>query len=261
VIAEAAGISPNAAAKAVTALAAAGTVIRTPGPVEHGRKTADVWSLSPARAEKTDPTPVPDDAAGSVPVSGAPVAAPDLRVLIVAQQLTADPGGVTIADLADASGLRTAIVARVLTAMEYADAARRMSADDGTEMWVRGETDPARVDLADVPTHSVCPTCGHRARIRSATGTRHSQSNAPGVNGDGQPTLREGELRAMVAEFVAAHPGHEFTAGDIARELRRSPGAVQNCLGQLLADGTIGYADTDARKVTASPVVPAGVEA
>jgi len=152
------------------------------------------------------------------------------------------------------------VLGRVLTAMEYAEAARRVTADDGTETWVPGEADPATVDLADVPTHAVCPTCGHRTRLRPATAGRRPVS-VPGINGDGQPKLRKGQLRAMVAEFVTAHPGHEFTAGDIARELRRSPGAVQNCLGQLRAAGTIGYADADARKVTAKRATPAGTEA
>lgn len=259
-VAEATGISPRTASKALAALAAAGTATRAQGPVEHGRKSADMWTLSPAPTEEIESPRTTADATSDAPVSGVSAASADLRVLIVAQFLAAHPVGVTVADLASASGLRSVVLGRVLTAMEYADAARRVTTDDGTETWVAGETDPATVDLADVPTHSVCPTCGHRARIRPATARR--QASAPGVNGDGQPKLRKGELRAMVAEFVTARrPGHEFTAGDIARELRRSPGAVQNCLGQLLAAGTIGYADPDARKVTAKQPVPANTEA
>ena len=172
-------------------------------------------------------------------------------MLLVAEILASQPDGVTAAEIANSSGLRAVIVGRVLTAMEHAIAARRLPSYDSIEMWVRGDGDPTTVNLADVPTHTVCPTGGHRTRVRPASAIRRSVAAEPGINSDGQPKLRKGELRAMVAEFITAHPGHEFTAGDIGRQLRRSPGAVQDCLGQLLADGTITYTGTDVRKVAA----------
>lgn len=52
----------------------------------------------------------------------------------------------------------------------------------------------------------------------------------------GAPRLRNGELRAMVAGHLAAHPGEEFTPTQVAKGLGgRSAGAVANALAALAA--------------------------
>jgi hypothetical protein len=188
---------------------------------------------------------------------------------MVAAVLGDHPDGVSAADIANESGLRAQVVARALAAMQAADAARILPAPDGStvdgptpdgpavELWVRGETDPATVDMANVPMFTECPTCGHKTRLRTATGARRTGPGAPGINGDGQAKLAKGELRQLVLDFINRHPGHDMTAGTIARELGRSPGAVSNNFDHLIREGLITAVDPDGRTVTALASTPA----
>lgn len=170
------------------------------------------------------------------PVSPAPVGSADhIKVVMVAAILGDHPDGVTAADIVTESGLRAAIVGRVLVAMELAGAAVRITdPDSGTETWTRGKADLDTVDLSAVVSWKVCPECGHRTRMRAGVAVTRSVSTEPGRNADGQPTLAKNALRTLVAEFLTTHPGHEFTAGTIARELNRSSGAVGNALAKLV---------------------------
>lgn len=198
-----------------------------------------------------------DTAEPATPVSAPPAMseADRFRLLIVAGYLGDHPDGITAADLAEQSQLRPAALARLLGAMEVAGAARRLPADEsGVERWVRGEADPATVDLANAPTHTTCPTCGHRRRITVTVGRSNRASGDPQTNSDGQPKLPKGELRAMVLKFINDNPGQILTAGIIAKELARSSGAVRNNLDYLLAQGLIQHADDgDGKEVTALP--------
>jgi len=213
---------------------------------------------TPVSAVPVSAVPVSAVPVSSVPVPGAPVGSADhMKIVMVAGVLGDHPGGVSAATVADESGLRVAIVGRVLAAMEVAGVAVRKPADaSDVELWVRGDGDLTTVDLANAETFHEC-TCGHRHRVRTAVGTRRTAS-APGANSDGQPKLRKGDLRAMVLEFINNRPGHVFTAYDIAKELGRSPGAVINNFEYLLREGLVGYADADGKKVTALEAATAG---
>src|SRR6266571_3336805 len=96
-----------------------------PTPTRRTRKTA---ATAPAAVTPDETaTPAPDE-------TGAPVGSGDhLKIVMVAGILGDHPDGVTAAGIADESGLRAAIVGRVLAAMETAGAAVRKSAttDDG----------------------------------------------------------------------------------------------------------------------------------
>jgi hypothetical protein len=208
-----------------------------------------------------DPDPVPDvdttdqpapaapdtDSTADEPVSAPPVAptspapvgsADHMKIVMVAGILGDHPDGVTAADVVTESGLRAQIVGRVLSAMEIAKAATRTATDDEAELWHRtAEADLSTVDLSAVVGWKVCPECGHRTRIRNGVATGRSVATEPGRNADGQATLGKNELRTIVHEFLTAHPGHEFTAGTIAREIGRSSGAVGNALAKLVTAG------------------------
>lgn len=185
-----------------------------------------------------------DAPASGAPVSGAPVGSGDrLKIVMVAGILGDHPDGVTAAAIVEESGLRAAIVGRVLAAMETAGAATRKPADTadesgtpGAELWVHGEADLETVSLAAVATYHEC-TCGHRHRVASAVRIRATGPVAPGHNSDGQRTLGKNELRAIVKDFLWAHPGHEFTPTTISKEIRRSSGAIGNALDNLVNSG------------------------
>lgn len=224
------------------------TTDTTPGATDT--TTAQAPPAPDSGAQPTpDPQPAPDSPdsaeAGQAPTAGTP----NLQVMMVAAVLDAHPDGITGANLATASGLQPGVVAKVLTAMEATGAARRIPPPDetGVESWARGDnTDLAVVDPAKAPTHTECPTCGHKRRIVvNVGGARRNGNGEAGVNGDGAAKFRKNELYNLVRDFITTQPGHVFTHGDIARELSQrhgreiSSGAVRNNVDRLLNEGAI----------------------
>jgi len=213
----------------------------------------DPTATATATATATDPTatdpanaPVSGAPVSGAPVSGAPVGSGDhLKIVMVAGILGDHPDGVSASAIVDESGLRAAIVGRVLAAMETAGAAVRKSpgepADEsdasGVELWVRGDADLTTVDLSAAAVRVVCPTCQRPMPRRNTVSVARTGTAAPGHNSDGQRTLGKGELENLVRDFLRANPGHEFTALTISRELGRSSGAVGNALAKLVTKG------------------------
>src|SRR5437899_3403663 len=147
-----------------------------PDPADTPTETTDPTATDPAPAEATETStgdtpanaPVSGAPVSGAPVSGAPVGTGDhLKVVMVAGILGDHPDGVSASAIVDESGLRAAIVGRVLAAMETAGAAVRKPAttDDGepdpngAELWLRGEADLTAVDLTAAAVRVVCPTC------------------------------------------------------------------------------------------------------
>jgi DNA-binding transcriptional ArsR family regulator len=207
----------------------------------------------PAQPDTADAAPEPpataDAGAEGTAVAADESARPrpaDRKVLIVAGVLGDYPDGATVDVIADACGLGIASVARILAAMEAADAARRIPADPDTstpERWVPGEGKASDVDPN--PPAPRCPTCGQV--IRPAR-TSPAAAGRAGVNGDGAEPLGRNVLRGAVLEFINAHPGHVFTPQTIADELGArlgrviSSGAVRNNCTTLAAAGAIQLA-------------------
>src|SRR6266536_1183677 len=177
-------------------------------------EATDPTPTDPAPAGATGDTPADAPVSGApvsgAPVSGAPVGSGDhLKIVMVAGILGDHPDGVSASAIVDESGLRAAIVGRVLAAMETAAAAVRV----------------------------VCPTCQRPMPRRNTVSVARTGTAAPGHNSDGQRTLGKGELENLVRDFLRANPGHEFTALTISRELGRSSGAVGNALAKLVTNG------------------------
>ena len=210
----------------------------------------DPTATDPTPAEASGDTPANAPVSGApvsgAPVSGAPVGSGDhLKIVMVAGILGDHPDGVSASAIVDESGLRAAIVGRVLAAMETAGAAVRKppgepadeSDPSGVELWVRGDADLTTVDLSAAAVRVVCPTCQRPMPRRNTVSVARTGTAGPGQNSDGQRTLGKGELENLVRDFLRANPGHEFTALTIARELGRSSGAVGNALAKLRHEG------------------------
>src|SRR6266540_3282035 len=225
-----------------------------PDPADTPTETTAPTATDPAPAEAIETStgdtlanaPVSGAPVSGAPVSGAPVGSGDhLKIVMVAGILGDHPDGVSASAIVDESGLRAAIVGRVLAAMETAGAAVRKSpgepADEsdasGVELWVRGDADLTTVDLSAAAVRVVCPTCQRPMPRRNTVSVARTGTAAPGHNSDGQRTLGKGELENLVRDFLRANPGHEFTALTISRELGRSSGAVGNALAKLVTKG------------------------
>lgn len=221
----------------------------TDGATEPAPATADPATEPAPAIDTTDEpveAPVSSAPVSGAPVSGAPVGSGDhLKVVMVAGILGDHPDGVSASGIVDESGLRAAIVGRVLAAMETAGAAVRKPATTtdgepdpaGPELWVRGDADLTTVDLTAAAVRVVCPTCQRPMPRRTGVAVVRTGPVAAGHNGDGQRTLGKNELRNIVRDFLAAHPGHEFTPTVISREIGRSSGAIGNALDKLVISG------------------------
>jgi len=199
--------------------------------------------------DRTDEAPTAEkttDAPEEVPVGPRQ---PDLKVLMMAGVLGDHPGGVTAAEAITQSGLAPAVGDTILAAMEVAGAAKRLPvADDGTELWMRGDADLATVDPAKAPTHVVCQTCGHTRPIRrtGATGRRANGTGGTGrasgvINSDGSQKLAKGELERQVEAFMRdLGPGHRLSPVTMGRELGgRSSGACGNAMDKMTGRGVL----------------------
>ena len=244
-IAERSGKARSTVDKALRQLADAGLIVEVDRGDDAAEGTPTRWQPTPD-AEDGDGTDDGQDDDGNEAADAPARPRPaDRKVLIVAGVLGDYPDGATVEAIADASGLGAATVARLLTAMAQADAARRVPADPeaGTpELWQPGEGKASAVDPNPAPER--CPTCGQVIRA-SRTSTAGSANGSGAVNNDGSQPLARGVLRGWVLEFINAHPGHEFTPQDIATELSAqhnreiSSGAVRNNCTKAAAAGRI----------------------
>src|SRR2546430_802426 len=76
------------------------------------------------------------------------------------------------------------------------------------------------VDLSRAILREVCPTCNRPMPRRNTVNVSRTAGPArAGLNNSGQRVLGKNELRDIVRVFLAEHPGHEFTAGDISKEI------------------------------------------
>src|SRR6266545_2229879 len=227
------------------------TTTTAPDPTDISTTEAtDPTATDPTATDPTATDPAPTGSTGdtptNAPVSGAPVGSGDhLKIVMVAGILGDHPDGVSASAIVDESGLRAAIVGRVLAAMETAGAAVHKppteSTDEsdppGVELWVRGDADLTTVDLSAAAVRVVCPTCQRPMPRRNTVSVSRTGTAGPGHNGDGQRTLGKNELRNLVRDFLRNNPGHEFTPTTIGRELGRSSGAVGNALAKLVISG------------------------
>src|SRR4051812_27471580 len=212
--------TPDETATPATDPAPTETAPAVPAPPD----TADGETTGNAASDAPTEAPVSGAPVSGAPVSGAPGGSGDhLKVVMVAGILGDHPDGVSASAIVDESGLRASIVGRVLAAMQTAGAAvRKPPADDGgAELWVRGDADLSSVDLSAAAVRVVCPTCNRPMPRRTTVTVTRTGPATPGHNSDGQRALGKNELRAMVRDFLHAHPGHEFTPTTIGRELSR----------------------------------------
>jgi nitric oxide reductase NorQ protein len=82
-------------------------------------------------------------------------------------------------------------------------------------------------------------------------GTSTTPATATGPGGPGR--LPAGELRRRVAGFLVDHAGGQFTAGEVARGLGRSSGAVGNALTVLAGRGEAEQTCPKPVRYTATP--------
>ena len=103
------------------------------------------------------------------------------------------------------------------------DSASTRSADTSSPNDTSGPVEETRVTVADAGGGSRGDSGRHREHLPRAAGAR-------------QVRLAAGQLRGLVEEFLAEHPGDHGPV-DIGHALRRSSGAIANALERLVDTG------------------------
>lgn len=219
----AAKIGKSTAQKILVKWAADGSVTRTAGIVEGGRRAADLWAITEVDTQD-DPTPVDTPAAEDADTTDItrvePVAldAPDADDATVTegdpaeQTNTAANGTQDPADSGEAAPVEAAPVAEV------------------SDPTAANGTDGAVTDV-DKPTED-------------------------GTEATGEKTARlaPGGLRGMVEDYLRDHPGEEFGPTAIANALGgKSSGAVSNALDKLVEGGVAAKTQDKPRRFALAP--------
>ncbi|MFI7578285.1 MarR family transcriptional regulator [Micromonospora sp. NPDC049497] len=205
-------------------------------------------------------------------VAAVQAARPGDRKVMAIKGVLADYGddGATLDLIVAESGISHPSASRLLTAMEQADAARRLPGPP--ERWIAGPTKASEVDPNPQPRR--CPLCYQVIRglaaAPSATaavlplirpdGTLHVVApdgathvvtlprrrppRAPGLtasvsrrsdataNADGSPPFGRGELEKLTLDVLAANPGRAMSPQDIAT-------AISGQLGRAVSSGAV----------------------
>ena len=194
----AAKIGKSTAQKILVKWAADGSVTRTAGIAEGGRRAADLWAITEVDTTQTDPTvvdtPAADDADTTDTTQVEPVA-PDVP--------DADDATVTEEDPVEQT---------------------ETAADDAQD-----PVEPEAADLVDA--EPVVAEVSEPAADGAATDGDKPTEDGADATGAKKARLAPGGLRGMVEDYLRDHPGEEFGPTAIANALGgKSSGAVSNAL-------------------------------
>jgi hypothetical protein len=279
-IANAAGVSRTSAAKALNAMEAAGQAVRTPGDGAGRSKTPDTWTVAPATEDTVDNveelrSAVSEDSADDTTLTAdEPGRTPAEDAVATAEPgtgTTAGGGGPGSAvqdavKILEAEAERRAKGEAEIRKAQADEEARRQKIDaDLRRARTKEETRRALADLLaavtttyaavisdddDVVTAGLERINAEMAAVRRAAKATAPRFVTPRAAGGDRSAPRP--LRPLVEAHLTAYAGKEFTAGEIAKVLDRSPGAVANALDTLVGQGVVELTCEHPRRFRAS---------
>lgn len=207
-LAEAANIGRSTAQKLLVKWASDGSLTRTVGIANGGRRAADLWAITETA---TDPTGADHHvSAGEVDMADTAQAGPPSAV----EQNTSDT-----LDAAPAADDPTEPMDTPSTDDDQVSDYGR-SADDGPTGDRPVQKQPA-TKVGDVPSDDPSTTADEAQVSVGAKGGR----------------LASGALRGMVEDYLRDHSGQDFSPNTVGKALNRSAGAVHNALEKLVTGG------------------------
>ena len=244
----AAKIGKSTAAKILVKWEGDGSVTRTPGIAEGGRRAADVWAIADT---DTAPDTAVDGTDSDTATEGAPAderAAEDTAPADTTQdEPTTAPAVPDRADIPDDATPTEEELTESVDAEPTAAPAPEDAQDstDTTDDAVPEQTEPA--DAEPASTQATTPAA-------DAT----PDEAIPTASGDGKDgksdRLAPGALRGMVEDWLRDHPGEQAGPTKIAKDLGgKSSGAVSNALDKLVEDGVAVKAQDKPRRFALAP--------
>ena len=238
-LASTAKIGKSTAAKILVKWAKDGSVTRTPGIAEGGRRAADLWAITDTdvgtepttdHTRTDDHTPTDNTSMDGVSASdadSADSAQPDTHPDTTAPETTVADAKFPDAQPADSDPTEATSTEPTATGPTNTEAADTAEAEPGVE--------------ATTPTADSTTTDGGPA--------------TKGSSGDGKKArLAPGTLRGMVEDHLRDHPGEEFGPTAIAKALGgKSSGAVSNALDKLVEAGAAVKTKESPRRFALAP--------
>ncbi len=219
----AARIGRSTAQKILARWAVDGSVTRTAGIVEGGRRTPDLWEITEVDAAEADQAPVDTPAAEDADTTD-----------------TTQPD--TIQTEPDAPGTDDTTVAEG-------------DPTEPTDTMADDTQDPIDTEATDlVEAEPVVAEVSEPAADGVTTDSDKPTEASAGATGEKTPRLAPGALHGMVEDYLRDHAGEEFGPTAIANALGgRSSGAVSNALDRLVADGVAAKTQDKPRRFALAP--------
>lgn len=238
----AAKIGKSTAQKILVKWAGDGSVTRTPGIADGGRRAADVWAI----AEMDTDVAAPDVAVDTV--TGTDVAPADECTVDATPVHTTPDEQTTAPTDSDPAGNITDAIPDEENVSETADAKPTAASAPEDATGTDGATDDA------APGESEPANTGAAKPADRATSDDGTQTASDGGTDGNSERLAPGALRGMVEDHLRDHPGEPFGPTTIARALGgKSSGAVSNALGKLVADGVAVKIQDKPRRFALAP--------
>lgn len=238
----AAKIGKSTAQKILVKWAGDGSVTRTPGITDGGRRAADVWAIT-----EIDTATTPDSAPDAV-TDGAPA---DERTVDTAPADTTPEQQTTAPADSDLADNTADVTPAEETLAESADAEPTAApAPEDTQDTTDATDDTAPEKPEPANAEAAKPADG-------ATPDDATQTASDGGTGGTSERLAPGALRGMVEDYLRDHPGEQFGPTAIAKALGgKSSGAVSNALDKLVADGVAVKTQDKPRRFALAPAEP-----
>jgi len=223
----AAKIGKSTAQKILVKWANDGSVTRTAGIAEGGRRAADLWAITEVDTAQTDPAPV-DTAAAAEDTDTMDTTHTEPEAPVVGPDATATDGEGDLVEPTDTTPTDTA-------------------ADDAQ--------DPVESETADlVKAEPVVAEVSEPAADGAATDVDKPTEDGADATSEKKARLAPGGLRGMVEDYLRDHPGEEFGPTAIANALGgKSSGAVSNALDKLVEGGVAAKTQDKPRRFALAP--------
>ncbi|EHR48354.1 hypothetical protein SacmaDRAFT_0038 [Saccharomonospora marina XMU15] len=227
----AAKIGKSTAQKILVKWEADGSVTRTAGIAEGGRRAADLWAITDVDTTQVEPTPAD-------PTPADTSEAEDTDATDAAQ---AEPG--TPADADDSAVTEEDPAEQTDTAAD--------GAQDPADSDEAAPVAAAPVAAAPVAAEVSDPADGADGATTDGDATPEDGADA---TGEKKARLAPGGLRGMVEDYLRDHPGEQFGPTAIANALGgKSSGAVSNALDKLVEVGVAAKTQDKPRRFALAP--------
>ncbi|MEC3974950.1 MarR family transcriptional regulator [Amycolatopsis sp. H20-H5] len=229
----AAKIGKSTAQKILVTWSNDGSVTRTAGIAEAGRRAADLWAITEVNTTQPDLAPVGTDAAKDSDTTDTAHTEPDAPVVVPVV-----PDAPATDDATDVEG----------DPVDPTDTTPTDTAADDAQ-------DPVETDKADrVEAEPVVADVNEPAADGEATDVDRPTEDGADATSEKNTRLAPGGLRGMVEDYLRDHPGEQFGPTAIANALGgKSSGAVSNALDKLVEGGVAAKTQDKPRRFALAP--------